>query len=74
MGAAVEKFLRFYTSEYFEGSTERADLLLNDTTDKLTARRVNGEIERLSKQWSTGKRLRMASVFTSWAKYLGGVR
>jgi len=40
----------------------------------LIARRVNGTIERLSKNWSVGKRLRMAQVFTSWAAFLGGAR
>lgn len=38
-------------------------------------RGVNREIEQQSKNWTNGKRLRMAMVFESWAKHLrGGAR
>lgn len=72
-GEAVERFARFHTDEYSEGKAEQVALLLAPCAgDK--ARGVNREIERMSKGWTNGKRLRMAMVFESWAKHLRGAQ
>lgn len=38
--------------------------------DVSTAQGITRQIERMSKGWSVGKRLRTALVFETWAKHL----